>query len=73
MEHLNPHDSFESGFIAGWFQANGITGQPTLMQIQDAIGAFAKFAAGLGRTLASPARDVIAAALPHGSCVPLRD
>ncbi len=50
MEHLNPNDPFESGFIAGWFQANGITGQPTLMQIQDAIGAFARFAAGLGRT-----------------------
>ena len=67
MEHLTPNDPFESGFIAGWFLAQGITGQPTLMQIQDAICAFARFAAGLGRTLTSPAREVIAAAFPHGS------
>jgi hypothetical protein len=67
MEHFNPDDSFESGFIAGWFLANGITGQPTLMQVQDAISAFARFAAGLGRKLASPTREVIDAALPHGA------
>jgi len=73
MEHLTPHDPFESGFIAGWFLAQGITGQPTLMQIQDAIGAFARFAAGLGRTLTAPAREVIVAALPHGAFEPLAD
>lgn len=73
MEHLNPQDCFESGFIAGWFQANGITGQPTLTQIQDAISAFARFAAGLGRTLVSPAREAIGAALPHGAFERLAD
>jgi len=67
MGQLNTNDSFESGFIAGWFQANGITGQPTLMQIQEAISAFSRFAAGLGRTLVAPAREVINAALPHGA------
>lgn len=36
-------DSFESGFIAGWFEARGIVGQPTLEQIQAAISAFARF------------------------------
>jgi hypothetical protein len=73
MEHLTPNDPLETGFIAGWFLAQGITGQPTLMQIQEAIGAFARFAAALGRTLSSPARDAIHAALPHGAVEPLSE
>jgi hypothetical protein len=73
MEHLTPTDPLETGFIAGWFLARGITGQPTLQQIQEAICAFARFAAAIGRTLTSPARDAIGAALPHGAVEPLSD
>ena len=43
METPARKDSFESGFIAGWFEARGIVGQPTLEQIQAAISAFARF------------------------------
>lgn len=43
MENMAGKDSFESGFIAGWFEARGIVGQPTLEQIQAAISAFARF------------------------------
>jgi hypothetical protein len=45
MDAITPTDTFESGFVAGWFEARGIKGQPTLEQIQAAIAAFARFAA----------------------------
>ena len=44
MSAIVTKDNFESGFIAGWFEARGIKGQPTLEQLQAAIAAFAHFA-----------------------------